>query len=735
MDENPNDDNIVGETWETGLRRRRGGERGRRASGEMMPSSAGDDDDGDGDDGIDSAGTATPSDDDVVDVVRPPRAGGASISGLGGSGGLGGIFPPGSARPAANVARLGSLVGDGAAAVVGVLAGPLVAGLGMSGMGGGAGGGGGTMVAAHGGVGAGGGGGGYSTPYKGPFKGGAEDDGLVETPSSITTAGQTADSTTLASRPPLGVRRLNERRRRGSAPIETMSLRRQYRMLRSQIMLLLGSSALGLLLFLFYALPLAAFASLLFVSASIGALVPVASSMLRAQYELEMEHPLGLVRYLPESIRIMLTETTLHEFMADTAFFMEYRYLLLYFVPGLSPDQLMAYIGRLPARHREALLRPGLGRLVPSVMENLMRIDDDDDRRDDAWRPAGDDGEEGDDGDSSASGLTMDREQRRLGEDDEGEEDGGGGDVAYDDDDGEAPVTLLEAAAGLRRTLVDFARGNAPVAHPAGPTPLLSGRPADAVPRIIADATPPSNDGEDREEDERDGDSFDFSVDLSAHGLTNMLATSRGIDEAPIAPAEATASSGNDFRLGGVIVELPRQSPDSGSNQLLLDDANQQQQQQEYDLEGMILSEAASAATSYYAAQATAAAREAASEGIVATSTWIIRAGSWTGFIAGGGGIMAAILADRRGLYNFGSSAGGGAGGRNGDNASDAISAERRSRYVPAVYGLFATSAFGFVGAGAAYFLRNRVRAAIAAKRDEQALMDVLHKEVNEAAR
>ena len=598
------------------------------------------------------------------------------------------------------------------------------------------------MVAAHGGVGAGGGGGGgggggYSTPYKGTFKGGAEDDGLVETPSSITTAGQTADSTTLASRSPLGVRRLSERRRRGSAPIETMSLRRRYRMLRSQIMLLLGSSALGLLLFLFYALPLAAFASLLFVSASIGALVPVASSMLRAQYELEMEHPLGLVRYLPESIRIMLTETTLHEFMADTAFFMEYRYLLLYFVPGLSPDQLMAYIGRLPARHREALLRPGLGRLVPSVMENLMRIEDDDDHRDDAWRSVGDDGDEGDDGGSSASVLTMDREQRRLGDDDEGEEDGGDGDVAYDDDDDEAPVTLLEAAAGLRRTLVNFARGNAPVAHPAGPTPLPFGRPADAVPRIIADATPPSNDGEDGEEDERDGDSFDFSVDLSAHGLTNMLATSRGIDGAPIAPAaaEATASSGNDFRLGGVIVELPRQSPDSGSNQLLLDDANQQQhqQQQEYDLEGMILSEAASAATSYYAALAAAAAREAASEGIVATSTWIIRAGSWTGFIAGGGGIMAAILADRRGLHNFGSSAGGGAGGRNYDNASDAISAERRSRYVPAVYGLFATSAFGFVGAGAAYFLRNRVRAAIAAKRNEQALMDVPHKEVNEA--
>ena len=79
MDENPNDDNIVGETWETGLRRRRGGERGRRASGEMMPSSAGDDDDGDGDDGIDSAGTATPSDDDVAHRVGKKNRGGDSV--------------------------------------------------------------------------------------------------------------------------------------------------------------------------------------------------------------------------------------------------------------------------------------------------------------------------------------------------------------------------------------------------------------------------------------------------------------------------------------------------------------------------------------------------------------------------------------------------------------------------------------------------------------------------------
>jgi hypothetical protein len=697
MDDDRNDDGVK-ETWEAGLRRRRGGEGG--GTNNRIPSiERNGDGDGDVHDVNDESSTSDGDDDDDVGetgVVNSGSSGGGG--GVASSTGMeeGAIFPPGSARPAANVARLGSLIGDGAAAVIGVLAAPLVYGLGPSGgLGGG-----GTMVAAcgeggSGGVPGSGGGMAYATPGKGPFKG--AENGLVETPSSITTAGQTDDSTTMISHSPLGVRRLDDHRRRGSMTTANTSLRRRYRVLRSQIVLLLGSSAVSLVLFLFFALPFAAFACLVFVGLSVGALVPVATSMMRAQYELEMEHPLGLVRHLPESIRVMLTQTTLHEFMADTAFFMEYRYLLLYFMPGLRPEQLMEFIDRLPARHREALLQPGLGRLMPSVMENLMRMADD--RVGADWQLL----EDGDgDGNSSASGLTIDREQHRRGEEDDVDSDGA--------DD--APVTLLEAVTGLRQTIVGYARGSTPAESTLLYRPAVTER-ADLAPPI-ADAVPSIGGNE----DEYDDDSFEFSVDLSAQGLTNMIA-SRGIYEAPIVPAAAAATA-NDFGLRSVIVES-QELVDAETNHTL-DDPNQtavQQQQEEYDLEGIILSEAASAATSYYAAHAMSAAVEAASEGIVATSSSIIRAGSWIGLIAGGGGIVTAIVADSRRIHS------GSIGGTEGraDSTNVAI-VERQSRYVPAFYGFFATSAFGFIGAGVAYLVRNRVRAAITAKREERASID-----------
>ena len=82
----------------------------------------------------------------------------------------------------------------------------------------------------------------------------------------------------------------------------------------------------------------------------------------------------GYMRYLPEWARRALTETTLHEFMIDPSTFLEYRYLLLYFVPGLTPEQLEGIIRNLPPRRRDTLLRPGYARaLMPdSVMGALL---------------------------------------------------------------------------------------------------------------------------------------------------------------------------------------------------------------------------------------------------------------------------------------------------------------------------------------------------------------------------
>ena len=741
--------------WATGLRQRRGGrgvdERQRRHNRVDRLSSMNDNDENEqrNDDESKDQEDDSENDDDVGNDDRSPitprqsrntttnnhsnnnnnnsRAIRDNIS----------TFPPGSARPAANMARLASFVSDGAAAVVTVLAGPNSPlppgpqeGLGrlMSGLGGGGGGvagGGGTMVAAGyggGGTGGVGGGGGFTTPYKGPFKG--EENGLVETPSSITTAGQTADSTTLATQSsPLNVRRLNsQRRRRGSMMNDTSnttSLQRQYRILRNQIIFLLGSSALGLLLFLFYALPLAAFASLIFFVSSLGALLPVLSQMAMAQYQLEMQHPLGLIRHLPDSVRIMLTETTLHEFMADTTFFMEYRYLLLYFIPGLRPEQLMEYIDRLPSRHREALLRPGLGRLMPSVMESLMRIDENDEGVEYELVADEDDNANTDDGELSvASGLTIiDREPMLVEVNDEED---------YDDDD--APVTLFETIGGLRRTIIDFMRGNGSRNDDIVSNPTLPTTEASAT-YYSANATPTTEENQDNEEEDDDA-SFEFSLDISTAGLTNIVR-----EGAPTAVAATsvrgvvTTSSNNKFDVQNVIVGP--QSPDSESN-----DANSEQVQQEYDLEGIILAEATSAATAYYASQATAVAVNAATEAVVTTSSWIIWTGSWTGIIAGGGGIVASILADYSFLsLGFGSvntiSLGFINNAERGDrNSSNGTISERRSSYVPAVYGFFATSAFGFIGAGVAYLVRNRARAAIAAKREEQeALIDIPSKE------
>ena len=561
--------------------------------------------------------------------------------------------------------------------------------------------------------------GGSTTPYKTPSK----DDvgGLVAaTPSSLTTAA-TAEST-LMTQSPLSIRRRSSNSsssQRGVAA--SIDLRRQYRLLRTQVILLLGSTVVGLVLFLFYALPLAAFVSLALMVSSIGALIPVATTAVRARYELELDQPLGLTRYLPDSLRVYLTETSLHEFMTDPGFYMENRYLLLYFMPGLQPDQLMDFINQLPPRHREALLQPGLGRLMPSVTRYLMRIDNN------QTEPAADRDrlqlENGDDA-STASGLTVDRgeHQREVGEND-------GADVR---------VNLLDAVTELPRTLAGFALddgGDAPAAPVGAPTP--EGPPVAEPPaaaHVVAN-NPPAND-ENRDDD--DNSSFDFSIDLSVRGLTNMLGDDEHADETPIAPAAAAEVPANP-EMRNVIVELPPPQPsDLGPSQP--NDQNEETEeeiQQEYDLEGRILTDAATAMVTNYASEAgraaSAAAREVTSDAVATTSSWLVRAGTLTGFLAGGGGIVAAAVANHQGstpplLITLGVmsgqvTSGSSSSGSGSSNSANDTGIERQwhghssSQWI---YGLFATSASGFVGAGIAYFVRNRVRATIAANREER---------------
>jgi len=560
-------------------------------------------------------------------------------------------------------------------------------------------------------------GGGPSTPYKTPMKENVAGDLVAATPSSITTAGDTAESTVLSTSP-LSVRRRSRRSPTSQPQLQSVpSLRRQYQLLRSQILLLLCTSTIGLILFLFYALPLAAFISLALMTTSMGALVPVARSILIARYEMEMDQPGGLTRYLPEYLRVMLTETSLHDFMTDTTFMMEHRYLLLYFMPGLEPEQLMGYINQLPQRHREALLQPGLGRLMPSVMENLMRIE-----RGQEYQQQFDQQlmlENGDD----ASGLTVDREQHQ-------------GENIDGDEDDNAQVTLLEAVTGLRRTLAaavnigGVPEPDAPAEEEEMQTPL-------PIANDVAESAPMNNNAnQEIVQDDDDNSSFDFSIDIDAHGLNNMLGN-QGADEVPAAATSNTVpANNNNPGLRNVIVEMPSQ-PSGLDNGASNENQNEVQQQQEYDLEGRILSEAANAAARNYASQAAGIARDTASDAVVATSSWFIRIGSLTGLIAGAGGVVAAVLANQQGGSNLLSitlgtlsgtaTTGGSTNLSSGDagNANDAT-IERRinSGYQTAIQGLFATSAFGFLGAGVAYLVRNSVRTSIAKKREEKRLED-----------
>lgn len=530
-----------------------------------------------------------------------------------------------------------------------------------------------------------GGGGAPSTPYKAPPSTGKQ---LVPVTSSSVATAETAGST-LCTQTPLTVRRRQSGRRGQSTP----SLRRQYQLLQSQTILLLGGSALGLLLFLFFALPMAAFISFVLMIASIGALVPVASSAVRARYELEMEHPLGLLRYLPESLRVLLTETSLHQWMVEGTFVLEYRHLLLYLIPGIEEDQLMEFINRLPPRHRDVLLQPGLGRLIPpSAMRHFIRMDNDATSGDTTQLPQILENDETANA-SVASGLTHDHDDHITIIDEVERDDHG--------------VSFFEAIASLRETLTSAQQLSSPnrtvIPSPRASPPYTET--AHVTPAAAATTANQSN-AQAHEQDD-DNSSFDISLDLD---MTDIVRE----------PSTPTAAPSPE----DVVVEVSRPSSVQSNNEQ--EEQNQTDDNEEFEIEGRIISDAINAAVSNYSSQASAAVVESASEVVESASTWVIRTGTWTGFVAGGGGILAALVSSSPttlsitmgSLVNSNTSREVSAG----DVASSSTSADLRDRTLTnqMVNGLLATSVFGFASAGVSYLIRNRVRAAIAEKRQKR---------------
>ena len=68
----------------------------------------------------------------------------------------------------------------------------------------------------------------------------------------------------------------------------------------------------------------------------------------------------GIGDYLPRGLYELLTERSVHDFLSDPDGIFggseHIPYLLLYIVPGLTPQQRNEYVGRLSHNHRRLLL-------------------------------------------------------------------------------------------------------------------------------------------------------------------------------------------------------------------------------------------------------------------------------------------------------------------------------------------------------------------------------------------
>mmetsp|Transcript_15819 Transcript_15819/g.26997 ORF Transcript_15819/g.26997 Transcript_15819/m.26997 type:complete len:221 (+) Transcript_15819:72-734(+) len=99
---------------------------------------------------------------------------------------------------------------------------------------------------------------------------------------------------------------------------KSKKIQRKYQLLQSQTILLLGTAALSFVLFLLFTLPIGALIGLTLMVTSLGASLLLAYAAARTRYLLELEHPLGLIRYLPENLRAHLTEKSLHECLSPS---------------------------------------------------------------------------------------------------------------------------------------------------------------------------------------------------------------------------------------------------------------------------------------------------------------------------------------------------------------------------------------------------------------------------------
>ena len=145
-------------------------------------------------------------------------------------------------------------------------------------------------------------------------------------------------------------------------------------LLTPQVVLASGTSGLAFVSFLCATLPVSALVSFVLLVLSLIALAFLIYARILDEWN-RLLNGRGIGDFLPQSLYQLLAEESFHHFMTNNDAYLEHRYLLLYFLPGLSPDEIERYVARLAPRHRERVMRPGLAQFLPNrdfVMTVLM---------------------------------------------------------------------------------------------------------------------------------------------------------------------------------------------------------------------------------------------------------------------------------------------------------------------------------------------------------------------------
>jgi len=394
----------------------------------------------------------------------------------------------------------------------------------------------------------------------------------------------------------------------------------------------------------------------------------------------------GFIQFLPEgvqeSLRDALEGTTLHQWMTDPAFFMEYRYLALYFIPGLDADQLNALVDRLPERHRRVLRRPGyMSSVTPASVRRVLIADDDGE----------DDGGLGDNaatfqalpgpssGENSSIGLN-DRTSRQLFEDDDGGTDVGDENVNNADTQYEPSTTELWA--DIAATITSVLQGSAVGQATLGAIQEEDDDCASSDAGSLVIERLPS-----------DGGSSDDDESVPTGQLENSI------------PPTVTTMARQ--------TAMPQTPPPS------------QSAEEEQQIEGDILSDAAAEMSRHYLNAAASTARDAFDGAVEFLTPGVVRLGLGTSIFSGFGlfgsyyinFVRGHPLGWRRPLPRLTGNApsGGGSSSSDGIAGDQGDTISETARFV--TYGLLSSAFLGGATAGLMLLLRNAVRRSNAAER------------------